>query len=381
MARILIISLSNVGRDPRVARQVDALRDEHEVVVAAYGPHERNDIEFTRLPEAEPEHLLRTTLRMGTNAALRQLGRFDRAYWLDRRFPLWRRHLGQLRVDLVLVNDAIVLPVAFEAANGAPVVFDAHEYAPTEHEELLRWRVLIGPLTRYICRVYLPKVQAMMVVSPGIARLYVAYTDAPSAVVTNAPAFSPLSPRPVDGRVRLIHFGGADRLRRLEDMIELMKHLDGRFSLDLLLVGDARYIQKLKGLARSDSRISFRDPVPMQKLVEVANDADIGVFLHRGDNPQRRYTLPNKFFEFIQARLAVAIGPSPEMAKIVERYDCGIVAPTFAPRDLAALIAATDAQQLSRYKQNADVAAHEINAERNAPIIREVIARALDRGA
>jgi hypothetical protein len=30
--------------------------------------------------------------------------------------------------------------------------------------------------------------------------------------------------------------------------------------------------------------------------------------------------LPNKFFEFIQARLAVAIWPSPEMSKITKTF-------------------------------------------------------------
>ena len=281
----------------------------------------------------------------------------------------------------MIVNDAILLPIGFEAADGAPVVFDAHEYAPTEHQELLRWRALIGPLTRHICRVYLPRVQAMMVVSEGIGHLYGGYTPVEPVLVTNAPAFLPLSPRSVDERIRLIHFGGADRQRRLEDMIELMGHLDERFSLELLLVGGERYVRKLKRLARDDPRIRFPAPVPMRKLVEHASAADIGVFLHRGDNPQRRYTLPNKFFEYIQARLAVAIGPSPEMAKIVGRYDCGIVSPTFEPRDLAALLAATDVEQLWRYKQNSDLAAHELNAERNAPLIREVVARALQTGS
>jgi hypothetical protein len=51
-----------------------------------------------------------------------------------------------------------------------------------------------------------------------------------------------------------------------------------------------------------------------------------------------KYILPNKFFEFIQARLAVAIGPSVEMKRLVKEWDCGIVAANFEAKSMAAEI-------------------------------------------
>lgn len=380
MARILVLSLSDVGRDPRVTRQVAALREEHDLVVAAWGPPKRGDVEYLALAESGRGRYA-PVVRLGVTASLRLARRFEQAYWLDRRFPLWREQLRDVRPDLVFANDAIALPVAFEAAAGAPVVFDAHEFAPTEHEELLRWRLLIQPLVRHICVAYLPRLAAMTAVSNGIAQLYRELGAPQPVVVTNAPPYVDLRPSPLDGPVRLIHFGGADPLRRLDDMIELMCHLGEGFTLDLLLVGNPRYIARLKRLAARDARIHFRAPVPMEELVRVANAADVGVFLHRGDNPQRRYTLPNKFFEFIQARLAVAIGPSPEMAAVVEAYGCGIVAGDFAPATLAAELARAPRDRLTAFKQAADVAAHELNAERNAPVIRRIVAGALAQSA
>jgi glycosyltransferase involved in cell wall biosynthesis len=160
-------------------------------------------------------------------------------------------------------------------------------------------------------------------------------------------------------------------------MIEMMSFLDERFSLELMLVGGDSYVRELKELARSDSRIEFPSPVAMQRLVEVASEADVGVILYSDDNPQLRFSLPNKFFEYIQARLAVAVGPSPEMAKVVRRFECGIVAPTFEPRDLANLLSAMDKSTLQQFKKNADSAAHALSAEENAPLIREIVAGAL----
>jgi hypothetical protein len=213
-------------------------------------------------------------------------------------------------------------------------------------------------------------------VSHGIADLYAQDLEVRPAVVTNAPPYAPLSPSPAGDRVRLIHFGGVDRLRRPETMIELMSHLDERFTLDLVYFGNPRYVAKLKRLAR-DPRIRFLDPLPMHELVRHANASDIGVVVQGGDNPQRRYALPNKFFAYIQARLAIAIGPSPAMAEIVERYACGIVSPTFEARDLAPLLNGLDSEELSRLKQGSDAAARVLNAEANAPIVREVVRRAL----
>ena len=42
-----------------------------------------------------------------------------------------------------------------------------------------------------------------------------------------------------------------------------------------------------------------------------------------------RHCLPNKLFEYIQARIAVAIGPSPDMLCLVEKYKCGFVSEKF----------------------------------------------------
>jgi glycosyltransferase involved in cell wall biosynthesis len=316
-----------------------------------------------------------------TRAMFRQIGRFDDAYWRDPRFRIWREEIASAPADLLLLNDTILLPAAFEAANGSSIVFDAHEYAPTQHAELFRFRVLVAPLVKHICRSYLPKVQGMMVVSEGIGELYGAYAPVKPVVVTNAPPFAAISPRPVDDNIRLIHFGGADPARQLEKMIEMMSYLDERFSLELMLVGGDSYVRELKRLAGADSRIRFRPPVAMQKLVEVASEADVGVILYSDDNPQLRYSLPNKFFEYIQARLAVAVGPSPEMAKIVRRFECGIVGPTFEARDLANLLSAMDKSTLRQFKKNADSAAQKLSAEANAPLIRELITRVLSSSA
>ncbi|GAB3288356.1 hypothetical protein GCM10027297_33690 [Parahaliea aestuarii] len=60
------------------------------------------------------------------------------------------------------------------------------------------------------------------------------------------------------------------------------------------------------------------------------NEYDLGFYYLEPSGFNVTYNLPNKFFEFIQARLAVAIGPSPDMKKIVEEQKLGFVANNFS---------------------------------------------------
>ena len=73
--------------------------------------------------------------------------------------------------------------------------------------------------------------------------------------------------------------------------------------------------------------------------------------------------LPNKLFEYIQARLAIAIGPSPEMAKVVREYDCGLVSSDFKPETLADCLNAIDREKIMHYKNNSDIAARKTSYE------------------
>jgi hypothetical protein len=159
----------------------------------------------------------------------------------------------------------------------------------------------------------------------------------------------------------MIHHGAAIRSRRLELMIDMMQYLDQRFRLDFMLVGnDRKYVAELQSRAADDTRVRFLEPVPMPDICRATNQYDLGLFLLPPTNFNYRFALPNKLFEFIQARLAIAIGPSPEMARIVNDYKLGVVSQSFEPRELAELLNAMTHDQLWQYKQAAHAAAGQL---------------------
>ena len=62
----------------------------------------------------------------------------------------------------------------------------------------------------------------------------------------------------------------------------------------------------------------FHDPVAPAELPFAMNACDVGVFCMPPININARYALPNKFFDFVQARLAVGVGPAEEMARLTD---------------------------------------------------------------
>lgn len=374
MKKVLIISFSEMWRDPRVMRQVRLLEHVCDLTVAGFGTKPEINARFVELLRRQQRASLPRKLLWALKLLL---GWTESYYWNQYEVILATRLLIDAAPDLVIANDLPALPLALRLSKGKPVIYDAHEYSPRENEERLLWRILFGRYNDALCRKHLPQVDSMFTVCQGIADEYAQNYGVRPLVLHNAPQRQPLSPSPLDGTsIRMIHHGVASRSRQLELLIEMMSHLDQRFTLDLMLMeGEAAYLQFLQQKAQHDTRIRFVDPVPMTQICERINAYDVGVFFLPPNSFNYRYALPNKFFEFVQARLAVAIGPSPEMATLVRKYGCGVVAESFEPFALARLLQNLDPAGLASLKTAAHRAADELCFEQAAPIILSEVRR------
>ena len=371
MARVLVMSYSDLARDPRVDRQIGFLRSHHRIVAAGLAPPQHPVDEFIDISPT-PRPLPGRALGL----ALLLTRRYHASFWTAPSHIAVLERLQHVRPDVVVANDIATLPIALRL--GASVVFDAHEHAPSQSPERWGWRALYAPRIRWLCQRYIPRASVMLTVSEMLADLYARETGVRARVVTNAPQYADLVPTPVHDPVRIVHHGGAQPGRGLEEMVRAASLLDERFTSDFMLVENTPgFREKLIRLADGNPRIRFPEPQPMHTLVQVANDYDIGVFLLPPVSPQRRYALPNKLFEFIQARLAVAIGPSPEMARIVRSYGCGVVTDDFEPQTFAAALNGLDSAAITAFKGASHAAARELCAERNEAIVVGAVQDAL----
>jgi len=367
MKRILIISFSPINRDPRVMRQIRLLENSYELIVAGFGEQPDANVEYIEITEPKRD-LVRKALKL----TFRLFGNY---YWGLPQVKEAYDKLSNFRTDLVIANDLSALPLALRLKGNGKVFLDAHEYTPGEFEDRWVWRLFFSRYYDNLCKKYLNQSDAMVTVCQGIADQYYSQYGVSASVVYNAPLKTDYQPSVVDSnQIRLIHHGLAVPSRHLELMIEAVALLDNRFTLDFMLVNsDPAYMRNLRILAEKNQRIRFLPPVPMQDICEVINAYDIGIFLLPPVNFNYKHALPNKFFEFVQARLAVAIGPSPEMARLVNQYACGVVAPSFQPEALANCLNALTAEQLDTMKIASNIAANELNYTQSSKIMLEKI--------
>ena len=308
-----------------------------------------------------------------------KLGRFEALLWS----PELRQLAQSLRArdyNLVVTHDVDLLPMAVAVGGAGKVLFDAREFYPRHFDDSRTWRFFYQPLNQYLCSTYLPRCDRMITVSEGFARAYEESFGIRPLVVESLPPFFDLQPQPTaPDRVRIVHHGNATRPRRIEGMIRVMDHLPDRFSLDLFLrPTDPAYHSWLCGEAARRPGVRVRPPVPYADLIPTTNRYDIGLFLCPPTTFNLRHTVPNKLFEFIQARLAVAIGPLPDQSAVLRRLGCGLIASDFEPATMARLIESTDAASLDVLKARAHEAARTQNADVQndhlLELVREMVA-------
>lgn len=357
-------------------RQVRLLESICDLAVAGFGPRPDANIRFVEVTKP------RTSIARKALLAFKLLvGAFESYYWSQYHVASAAHLLRDAGPDVIIANDLSALPLALRLSGGKPVIYDAHEYAPKEYEDQYLWRLLFGRYNHAFCRKYLSQAASMLTVCQGIADEYFRNYGVKPHVVHNTPEKQQLLPSPAsEDRIRIVHHGIAGRARHLEVMIEIMSHLDHRFTLDLMLIPvEPDYMKFLVQKAQSDPRIRFVEPVPMPEICRRINEYDVGLYLLSPDNFNHRHALPNKFFEFVQARLAVAIGPSPEMAALVRKYKCGVVAESFEPLALAKALQGLNADGVRSLKNASHRAAEELCFEQDGQAIMSEVIRLVER--
>ncbi|MDG2989582.1 hypothetical protein L3556_01345 [Candidatus Synechococcus calcipolaris G9] len=285
------------------------------------------------------------------------------------------KKIGKDDYSIIIIEDLYLLPLALKYKKNAKVIFDAREYYPKQNEDRILFRILEQPLRYHICDKYMSKCDLVITVSSGLADAYLNEFNVQAKVIQSTPLSYYCEPKKTEiNKIQMVHHGGANCNRRLETMIQLFDYLDKRFSLDFYLVGNPDYVNVLKQLAQNNPAINFRDPVDFNDIIPMLSAYDIGLyFFTEPSNFNIRHCLPNKLFEFIQARLMVAIGPAPEMSKIVQEYGCGVVSDDYLPGSLADCLNQLTLDDVFRYKQKSHDAAKVLNWEQESLKLTELL--------
>lgn len=288
-----------------------------------------------------------------------------------------RRRFGYPEItrayDVVIVEDIYLLPLAFEAPGNPKVLLDAREYYPRINEESAVFRLFQRPELVWLCRTYMPRCHIVVTVSNGLATAFEREFGIKTVVVRSVPRKHEIAPHPSSRQpVRMVHHGIANRNRRLENLLAIAGQLGDRYTLDLYLTGDPAYVGTLRDAAPAN--VDILAPVPFEMIVPTLSRYDLGLFYVEPTTFNLLHCLPNKLFEFIQARLAVAIGPSPDMAEEIRTHGCGVVAPEFSITSMVATIRALTGEDIAVMKAASHLAADELCWEQEKRRILQALA-------
>jgi glycosyltransferase involved in cell wall biosynthesis len=377
MKTILILSYSPLDRDPRVRRQILALKNDYKIVAAGQTPPNISGVDFVSLNTKHDYR--RLLLRIGSaviGKSVRKLaasGHLEKAYWSPKHESIYQT-VKRDHYDGIIANDVNMLPISIRIAKEKKikVYFDAHEYPTRQNKKRNQdYKPLIY---EWALKKYIQQPAIFTTVCEGLAKEYGAEFGRQPDIILNAPLLESLSPSKIDsGKIHLVHHGIAAPKRKIETLIELMPKLDSRFHLNLYLVDyNKSYLSHLKKLSKGSKKVTFHDPVKTELISKEINKHDIGIYMLNDDSFNMKYALPNKFFEFIQARLAIVIWPSPEMSKIIEAHKLGWVTKDRDIQAMASLLNNLNQQEISDAKSNSHDASKEFSSESSFSQIQNI---------
>ena len=102
----------------------------------------------------------------------------------------------------------------------------------------------------------------------------------------------------------------------------------------LVLLGHGVDFDKWYELSLTSPRLFVHGSVPFERILEITSSADCGVSFMEDTCLSHRFALPNKLFEFIQARIAVIVSPTVDQARLVTDAGVGLVCNSFDVTDI-----------------------------------------------
>lgn len=294
-------------------------------------------------------------------------------------FQKLRRHVKSHNYDLIYVADLHMIPIIVRYKGDAKLIFDAREYYPLQYEDNFNFNFFEKPECIRILKEVLPKCDKVLTVSQGLANAYSKNFGVTPELILSLPNFHEATISNISEKtIKILYHGMANRNRKIENFIEVLDYLTIDAELHLYLLGDKAYIKELENSAKDNNKVFFHEPVAYQDIISTVNRYDIGICYYEPTSFNLRHCLPNKFFEYMQARLVLAIGPSPDMSEILTKFECGIVSKDFTVKSLANELNALTRERINSFKQKSELAAKHFCFENEEKKFRRITSTLLN---
>lgn len=280
------------------------------------------------------------------------------------------------KADILWANDLDTLLPNFIVSRlkRIKLVYDSHEYFTlTVYKKFSRevWQRLESFL--------FPQLKNVVTVNNSVRKIYEEKYKVPLVVLRNMPLKSkqidsfeiPAVYR--DKKILIIQGRGINEHRGAEEAVEMMQYLPEEFILFFL--GGGTVMENLRQMTiRLDlsGRIFFMGILPYSHMMGYTRHGFLGLILEKIDfNDAHRFSLSNRFFDYIKANIPVLSTRVPDIMTIIEQYNIGGLIDEVAPKAIAARVlqAASEMELYRIWKQNTVIAADELCWENEEKVL------------
>ncbi len=315
-----------------------------------------------------------------------------------KRFPLWFTkgalfyanynlrlffYLLFHKADVLLANDLDTLYAnhwARKFKRNCRLIYDSHEYYIGVPE--LVSRPAIQKIWRAIEKRTVPKVDVMYTVNESIAELYRNEYKREVKIVRNISDFKGFNAEqtktqlglPSDKAIVIVQGAGINIDRGGEEMIEAIQLVENAV---LIFVGDGDVLPQLKARVAEmkwEDKVLFFGKRPYDELMNFTQLSNVGVSMDKDTNVNYRFSLPNKIFDYIHAGIPMLVSDLPEIRRIVEGYDIGLICPSHDPKIIASYLTQMigDPEQQNKFEENLKIASAQLTWKNECKVLKTI---------
>ena len=287
-----------------------------------------------------------------------------------------------LKKDILIANDLdTLLPnYIIHKLFGCKLVYDSHELF-TEVPELIH-RPKVQKIWLSIESYIFPRLKNVYTVNDIIAKIYHEKYKVPVNVIRNiAPALqnknidTALAEKIKGSKKMLVLQGAGINIDRgSEEAVEMMQYLENTV-LYIIGSGDVFPLLEEKIIElQLQNKVFLLGRRPYNELMEYTKIADLGLSLDKNTNLNYEYSLPNKIFDYIQAKTPLLVSNRKIIQQIIEENNIGKVAKTHNAKELAEIVSEifNNTAQYKLWKENLIIASEKFTWENESKKLKKI---------
>ena len=285
----------------------------------------------------------------------------------------WAHHARKLGPDAISGHDLPGLGIGYLSSlfrrKKPLLIYDAHEFEIGRNVKRNR---IVKFLVLHLERFLIKRCAFSIMVNDSIADrvMEVHKLKKRPLVVRNVSPYLDLDPQTIVARRKnflkrlgvsketflLMYHGGLMQNRGIETLIHVVAAIENTAAI-ILGNGKAEYVDHLHDMCEKQGvrdRVLFLDTVLFSILSEYVGAADVGMVLIDKTSESYYLSLPNKFFENVQALTPMVASAFPEMKRLIDLYEIGLTVDPESQEDVLSAVRQMqdDVELYQRFKNN-----------------------------